>query len=288
MNRRSREAINKRVETISAKQSARIHALESEIVAVRRRIRALQSYPTVVNTAIVVLNQYLSQGVQWSVLEEQVKQLKQRPYNVFHHVKQLDLAHSRVKLEFDDDFDDSEDESDDLEAESDDLAAESGDLAAESGDAETQSGSLSGVSSSKRAFSSREHSSKINVDVELSLNCNQNISLLFSQKKELQDKLDKTVLAAQTALAEASHQRQTELRVAEASHPAEIARQRDKRWFEKFDWFVTSDAFLVLAGRSGEQNEILVRKYLRPGDLFVPSPRELLCRCTRTSTARPR
>ena len=288
MNRRSREAINKRVETISAKQSARIHALESEIVAVRRRIRALQSYPTVVNTAIVVLNQYLSQGVQWSVLEEQVKQLKQRPYNVFHHVKQLDLAHSRVKLEFDDDFDDSEDESDDLEAESDDLAAESGDLAAESGDAETQSGSLSGVSSSKRAFSSREHSSKINVDVELSLNCNQNISLLFSQKKELQDKLDKTVLAAQTALAEASHQRQTELRVAEASHPAEIARQRDKRWFEKFDWFVTSDAFLVLAGRSGEQNEILVRKYLRPGDLFVPSPRGLLCRCTRTSTARPR
>ena len=295
MNRRSREAINKRVETISAKQSARIHALESEIVAVRRRIRALQSYPTVVNTAIVVLNQYLSQGVQWSVLEEQVKQLKQRPYNVFHHVKQLDLAHSRVKLEFDDDFDDSEDESDDLAAESDDLAAESDNLAAESGDleaesvdAETQSGSPSGVSSSKRAFSSREHSSKINVDVELSLNCNQNISLLFSQKKELQDKLDKTVLAAQTALAEASHQRQTELRVAEASHPAEIARQRDKRWFEKFDWFVTSDAFLVLAGRSGEQNEILVRKYLRPGDLFVPSPRGLLCRCTRTSTARPR
>ena len=75
----------------------------------RRRIRALQSFPTVVNTAIVVLNQWLSQGVQWSVLEEQVKQLKQRPYNVFHHVKQLDLEHNRVKLEFDDDFEDDED-----------------------------------------------------------------------------------------------------------------------------------------------------------------------------------
>ena len=72
MRRRSREAINKRVETISAKQSARIRALESEIAACRRRIRALQSYPTIVNTAIVVLNQYLSQGVQWSVLQEQV------------------------------------------------------------------------------------------------------------------------------------------------------------------------------------------------------------------------
>ena len=276
MRRRSREAINKRVETISAKQSARIRALESEIAACRRRIRALQSYPTIVNTAIVVLNQYLSQGVQWSVLQEQVKLLKQRPYNVFHHVKQLDLEHNRVKLEFDDDFEDDdeeeeEDENDNLENEDDNLD--------ENDENEAKLAAGSGRS---------EASHKINVDVELSLNCNQNISLLFSQKKDLQDKLDKTVLAAQTALAEASHQRQTELRVAEASHPAEIARQRDKRWFEKFDWFVTSDAFLVLAGRSGEQNEILVRKYLRPGDLFVPSPRELLCRCTRTSTARPR
>ena len=117
-----------------------------------------------------------------------------------------------------------------------------------------------------------EGSHKINVDVELSLNCNQNISLLFSQKKDLQDKLDKTVQAAQAAVAEASKQRQTELRVAEAAHPAEIARQREKRWFEKFDWCVTTDGFIVLAGRSGEQNEILVRRYLRPGDLFVALP----------------
>lgn len=259
MRRRSREAINKRVETISAKQSARIRALESEIAACRRRIRALQSYPTIVNTAIVVLNQYLSQGVQWSVLQEQVKLLKQRPYNVFHHVKQLDLEHNRVKLEFDDDFEDDdeeeEDEDDNLENEDDNLEDD------EENEAKLAAGSARS-----------EASHKINVDVELSLNCNQNISLLFSQKKDLQDKLDKTVQAAQAAVAEASKQRQTELRVAEAAHPAEIARQREKRWFEKFDWCVTTDGFIVLAGRSGEQNEILVRRYLRPGDLFVALP----------------
>lgn len=260
MRRRSREAINKRVETISAKQSARIRALESEIAACRRRIRALQSYPTIVNTAIVVLNQYLSQGVQWSVLQEQVKLLKQRPYNVFHHVKQLDLEHNRVKLEFDDDFEDDdeddEDEDDNLENEADNL---------EDDDEENEASVAAGAAGS-------EASHKINVDVELSLNCNQNISLLFSQKKDLQDKLDKTVQAAQAAVAEASKQRQTELRVAEAAHPAEIARQREKRWFEKFDWCVTTDGFIVLAGKSGEQNEILVRRYLRPGDLFVALP----------------
>ena len=156
------------METISAKQSARIRALESEIAACRRRIRALQSYPTIVNTAIVVLNQYLSQGVQWSVLQEQVKLLKQRPYNVFHHVKQLDLEHNRVKLEFDDDFEDDddeeEDEDDNLENEDDNLDE----------DDENEATLAAGAARS-------EGSHKINVDVELSLNCNQNISLLFSQ-----------------------------------------------------------------------------------------------------------
>ena len=261
MRRRSREAINKRVETISAKQAARIRALESEIAACRRRIRALQSYPTIVNTAIVVLNQYLSQGVQWSVLQEQVKLLKQRPYNVFHHVKQLDLEHNRVKLEFDDDFDDDED--DNLEDEEDD------NLENEKDDDENEN---EGEATLAAGSAGSDAPPKINVDVELSLNCNQNISLLFSQKKDLQDKLDKTVQAAQAAVAEASKQRQTELRVAEAAHPAEIARQREKRWFEKFDWSVTTDGFIVLAGKSGEQNEILVRRYLRPGDLFVALP----------------
>ena len=265
--RRSREAINKRVETISAKQSARIRALESEIAACRRRIRALQSYPTVVNTAIVVLNQYLSQGVQWSVLQEQVKLLKQRPYNVFHHIKQLDLEHNRVKLEFDDDFDDDDDDNDNLEDDDDNDDDDDDDDNLEDDD-----DNLEGEAKMAATSSRSESPHKINVDVELSLNCNQNISLLFSQKKDLQDKLDKTVQAAQAAVAEASKQRQTELRVAEAAHPAEIARQREKRWFEKFDWCVTTDGFIVLAGKSGEQNEILVRRYLRPGDLFVALP----------------
>ena len=64
------------------------------------------------NTAIVVINQYLSQGIQWSLLQEQIAMFKQRSYNVFHHVKQLDLEHNRVKLEFPDDFDPSVDDTD--------------------------------------------------------------------------------------------------------------------------------------------------------------------------------
>ena len=40
-------------------------------------------------------------------------------------------------------------------------------------------------------------------------------------------------------------------------------------WFEKFDWFISSEDILVLAGRDAQQNELLVKKYLKRGDAYV-------------------
>jgi hypothetical protein len=40
-------------------------------------------------------------------------------------------------------------------------------------------------------------------------------------------------------------------------------------WFEKFCWFVTSDNLLVVSGRDAQQNELLVKRYLRKDDLYV-------------------
>ena len=40
-------------------------------------------------------------------------------------------------------------------------------------------------------------------------------------------------------------------------------------WFEKFDWFITTEDVLVLAGRAAQQNELLVKRYLKRGDAYV-------------------
>ena len=63
---------------------------------------------------------------------------------------------------------------------------------------------------------------------------------------------------------EASKQQKKEITHVERTQQTEISRRRQKRWFEKFDWFVSSEDYLVLGGKSGEQNELLVKKYLRP------------------------
>ncbi|TKA46326.1 hypothetical protein B0A55_13261, partial [Friedmanniomyces simplex] len=40
-------------------------------------------------------------------------------------------------------------------------------------------------------------------------------------------------------------------------------------WFEKFIYFISSDGYLVLAGRDAQQNEILYRRYLKKGDVYI-------------------
>lgn len=48
----------------------------------------------------------------------------------------------------------------------------------------------------------------------------------------------------------------------------ELVKRKVKRkeWYEKFRWFITSDGFLVVAGKDSVSNEVLVKKYAEPED----------------------
>ena len=39
--------------------------------------------------------------------------------------------------------------------------------------------------------------------------------------------------------------------------------------FEKFLWFISSENYLVIGGRDQQQNEIIYKRYLKSGDLYV-------------------
>ena len=46
---------------------------------------------------------------------------------------------------------------------------------------------------------------------------------------------------------------------------------RERKWFEKFRWFVTSEGKLVIGGKDANTNEILIKKYLEKDDLVFHS-----------------
>jgi predicted ribosome quality control (RQC) complex YloA/Tae2 family protein len=64
-----------------------------------------------------------------------------------------------------------------------------------------------------------------------------------------------------------------EAETAERVKPVEVEeelvkrRVRHKEWFEKFRWFVSSDGFLVVAGKDAVSNEVLIKKHAEKDDI---------------------
>ncbi|KUK18148.1 ribosome rescue protein RqcH [Thermococcus sibiricus] len=44
--------------------------------------------------------------------------------------------------------------------------------------------------------------------------------------------------------------------------------KRKKKWFEKFKWFLSSEGFLIIAGKDATTNEIVVKRYMSENDLY--------------------
>ncbi len=42
---------------------------------------------------------------------------------------------------------------------------------------------------------------------------------------------------------------------------------KSKEWYEKFHWFISSEGFLVVAGKDAVSNEVLIKKYTAPDDI---------------------
>ncbi len=42
--------------------------------------------------------------------------------------------------------------------------------------------------------------------------------------------------------------------------------KKEKKWYEKFRWFTSSEGFLIVGGRDATSNEILIKKHTEPAD----------------------
>lgn len=45
--------------------------------------------------------------------------------------------------------------------------------------------------------------------------------------------------------------------------------RRKERWFEKYRWFVSSEGVLAIAGRDAASNDVVVRRHLKAGDVYL-------------------
>uniref|UniRef100_A0AAQ4PCU5 Ribosome quality control complex subunit NEMF n=1 Tax=Gasterosteus aculeatus aculeatus TaxID=481459 RepID=A0AAQ4PCU5_GASAC len=105
------------------------------------------------------------------------------------------------------------------------------------------------------------------VDVDLGLSAYANAKKYYDFKRTAEKKEHKTMEAAGKAMKSAEKKTQQTLK--EVQTVTTIQKARKVYWFEKFLWFISSENYLIIAGRDQQQNEIIVKRYLRAGDIYV-------------------
>lgn len=105
------------------------------------------------------------------------------------------------------------------------------------------------------------------VPVDISMGAFANARDLHTNRKGAEFKKEKTVKASAKGLKAA--EAKAEKGMKQHKITAQITELRKVYWFEKFVWFVTSEGYMCLCGRDAQQNEMLVKRYMEKGDVYV-------------------
>ena len=105
------------------------------------------------------------------------------------------------------------------------------------------------------------------VDIDLALSAYANARKYYGERRNASKKSQKTIESSQKAFKSAEKKARQTLK--DSATIATIRKARKTHWFEKFFWFISSDNYLVVGGRERQQNELLVKRYLRAGDVYV-------------------
>eukprot|EP00160_Parvularia_atlantis_P014103 Unigene330_Nuclearia_a/m.1124 Unigene330_Nuclearia_a/g.1124 ORF Unigene330_Nuclearia_a/g.1124 Unigene330_Nuclearia_a/m.1124 type:complete len:726 (-) Unigene330_Nuclearia_a:1010-3187(-) len=186
-----------------------------------------------VDEAIMVVRSMLAQGTPWKEMKELVKEEKAKGNPVALVIDRLKLETNQITLSLSEpaepDYDDS-DESD---------------------------------SERPEPQPPRKHV----VDVNLDLSAFANARAYYNLKRANATKQERTIAASEKAMKNAERKIMHEVQHVKVT--STITRLRKPFWFEKFLWFISSENFVVVAGRDMQQNELLVKRYMRKGDLYV-------------------
>eukprot|EP00940_MAST-03C_sp_MAST-3C-sp2_P001535 g1535.t1 len=246
-----------RVEKVRQSVNQRMNALSAQSETNIRRARAIEGNASLVDAAIRSVKEALSSGIDWKSLGDILKTQRRMGHPVASAIVDLKLEDGAIRLQlpsFDANGADDMAEEDDVEA---------------AQKKETKSVTTTTKKKKKKKTRTKHADDSVRVDVQLELSAYANAQRYYTMKKASYAKYVRTRAAADVAVSAAERKHAAILKKKQdVVQRIKVARKR--YWFQKFDWFVTPEGYLVLSGRDAQQNEMLVKRYLRKGiDVFV-------------------
>lgn len=247
--RKQDESASRRLAAVKQEQESRIEGLIATQATTVRKAQLVELNLEQVEQALLVIRSALAAGMDWVDLQKLIKEEQAQRNPVAMLIDGLKLETNQITLllrepDYAAEFG-FEDESD---------ADDDGAVVAENG----------GVSNSRD-----RRSEVVKVDVDLSLSAYANARAYFDMKRSAVDKQQRTEKAVSKALKSTERQIKEEQAKTPAYAPPAITRMRKPFWFEKYHWFISTENHLVIGGRDAQQNEMLVKKYLRKGDVYI-------------------
>ncbi|KAL0227918.1 hypothetical protein RCL1_004061 [Eukaryota sp. TZLM3-RCL] len=114
-----------------------------------------------------------------------------------------------------------------------------------------------------------EEEERVSVSLSLDLSALANVRVLYEKAKKARAKKEKTLEAHGDVVKKAS--KKAKVAVEKMSFRAAVVHNRAKFWFEKFHYFLSSENFIVVAGKDLQSNELLVSRYLEDRDVYLHS-----------------
>ena len=215
-----------------------------------RKAQAIEANLSRVQEAIAAVNGLIGQGMDWMEIARliEMEQVRQNPVAEIIKLPLKLYENTATLLLAELDFEDIEDFEGDVT-----------DSDVSDGEDEQTKPSISVKSVDKR----------LAVDVDLGLSTWANARQYYDQKKGAAVKEQKTLQSSAKALKSTEKKITADLKKGLKQEKDILRPVRKQMWFEKFLFFISSDGYLVLGGKDVQQNEILYRRHLKKGDLYV-------------------
>ncbi|KAI8958593.1 hypothetical protein F5Y11DRAFT_32364 [Daldinia sp. FL1419] len=244
-------AAKRRLDATKADHDKRIEGLQVVQQLNVRKASAIEANVERVQEAMDAVNGLIRQGMDWEDIGKLVDRERKRGNPVASIiVPPLKLHENTITVLLGEA--EGEEEEEDYDA----------------SDTESVSSEDSGYGGTE-ASARKAQETRLTVDINLGISPFANAREYYGEKKSAAVKEQKTILQSETALKNAEQKIAAELKKGLKQEKPVLQPIRKQLWFEKFIWFISSDGYLVLGGKDAQQNEMLYRRYLKKGDIYV-------------------
>uniref|UniRef100_A0A8C0IEB3 Ribosome quality control complex subunit NEMF n=1 Tax=Bubo bubo TaxID=30461 RepID=A0A8C0IEB3_BUBBB len=243
----------KKLENVRRDHEHRLEALQQAQEADKMKGELIEMNLDIVDRAIQVVRSALANQIDWTEIGAIVKEAQAQGDPVASAIKELKLQTNHITMLLRNPYVLSEEEEEEEDA---DLEKE-----------ETEEPKGKKKKNKNKQLKKPQKNKPSLVDVDLSLSAYANAKKYYDHKRHAAKKTQKTVEAAEKAFKSAEKKTKQTLR--EVQTVTTIQKARKVYWFEKFLWFISSENYLIIAGRDQQQNELIVKRYLKPGDVYV-------------------